>query len=151
MGYRTLRACIDGLAAARQLVRIEAEIDPRLEAAAIHRRVYQAGGPALYFARVKGCRFPMASNLFGTAERARYIFRDTLDAVHQLVELKVDPSRAVRRPWKHLPIARRLWHMLPRSVHAGPAMDARNLDRPIAATPIVARRRRRLHYAAPGL
>ena len=30
------------------------------------RRVYQAQGPAVFFARVKGCRFPMVSNLFGT-------------------------------------------------------------------------------------
>ena len=31
-----------------------------------------------YFARVKGCRFPMVSNLFGTIERTRFLFRDTL-------------------------------------------------------------------------
>ena len=57
MGYRKLRACVDDLAATGQLVRIEEEIDPHLEAAEIQRRVYQAGGPAIYFARVKGCRF----------------------------------------------------------------------------------------------
>ena len=97
MGYRTLRACIDDLAAVGPArAHRAAEVDPRLEAAAIHRRVYQAGGPALYFARVKGCRFPMASNLFGTLERARYIFRDTLDAVRKLVELKIDPRRAMQ-------------------------------------------------------
>ena len=54
MGYRTLRACIDDLAATGQLRRIDQEIDPHLEAAAIHRRVFQAGGPALYFARREG-------------------------------------------------------------------------------------------------
>ena len=31
----------------------------------------------------KGCRFPMVSNLFGTIERARFLFRDTLDSVRQ--------------------------------------------------------------------
>ena len=31
----------------------------------------------------------MVSNLFGTLERARYLFRDTLDAVQKLVELKL--------------------------------------------------------------
>ena len=73
-----------------QLVRIEAEIDPDLEMAEIQRRVYAAGGPALYFASVKGCAFPMVSNLFGTIERTRFLFRDTLAAVRHLVELKVD-------------------------------------------------------------
>ena len=66
MGYRTLRACLDDLHATGQLLRIEQEVDAHLEAAEIHRRVFRAGGPAIYFARVKGCRFPMVSNLFGT-------------------------------------------------------------------------------------
>ena len=72
MGYRTLRACLHDLEATGQLVRIDEEIDPHLEAAEIQRRVFQAGGPAVYYARVKGCRFPMVSNLFGTMERVRY-------------------------------------------------------------------------------
>jgi len=118
MGYRTLRACCDDLAATGQLVRIEEEIDPRLEAAEIQRRVYAAGGPAIYFARVKGCRFPLVSNLFGTLPRLRYIFRDTLDAVQKLVELKVDPARFARRPLHYAAAARAAWHMRPRTVRS---------------------------------
>src|SRR6478672_4679317 len=109
MGYRTLRACIDNLAAHGQLLRIEQEIDPHLEAAEIHRRVNRAGGPAIYFARVKGCRFPMVSNLFGTLDRTRYLFRDTLAAVRHLVELKVDPSAFWKRPWRYQDVPRALW------------------------------------------
>src|SRR6516162_6654118 len=90
MGYASLRACVADLDRVGQLVRIESEIDPYLEAAAVHRRVHQAGGPAILFERVKGCRFPMASNLFGTLERTCFLFRDTLNAVRHLVELKVD-------------------------------------------------------------
>ena len=45
-------------------------------------------------------RFPMASNLFGTMDRVRYIFRDTLEAVRRLVELGIlsegDPSVSPR-------------------------------------------------------
>src|SRR5437868_12519686 len=92
MGYQNLSACIADLERSGQLVRIEQEVDPYLETAEVQRRVYQAGGPAVYFARVKGCRFPMVSNLFGTIERTRYLFRDTLAAVRHLVELKVDPA-----------------------------------------------------------
>ena len=69
MGYRSLRECVDDLERHGQLVRIESPVDARLEAAAIHRRVHAAGGPAVYFANVTGCRFPMVSNLFGTMER----------------------------------------------------------------------------------
>src|SRR5882724_12336345 len=100
MGYRSLRDCVQDLERTNQLVRIEQEIDPHLEAAAIQRRVYQADGPALYFARVKGCRFPMVSNLFGTLPRTRFLFRDMLAAVRHLVELKVDPSGFGRQPFR---------------------------------------------------
>ena len=122
MGYRTLRSCLDDLAATRQLVRIDAEIDPCLEAAEIQRRVYQAGGPAVYFAKIKGCAFPMVSNLFGTIERARYIFRDTLDSVRRLVELKIDPSLAARRPWQAMSLVPAALHMLPRRATHGPVL-----------------------------
>src|SRR5262245_46950080 len=98
MGYRTLRECIDDLESSQQLVRIESEVDARLEAAEIHRRVCAAAGPAIYFSRIKGCRFPMVSNLFGTIERARFMFRDGLERVRRLIELKIDPTVVFRQP-----------------------------------------------------
>jgi 4-hydroxy-3-polyprenylbenzoate decarboxylase len=98
MGYRTLRECVDDLERHGQLVRIDAEIDAHLEAAEIHRRVCAAGGPALLFTNVRGCQFPMVSNLFGTLDRARFMFRDTLAKVQRLVELKIDPTAALRNP-----------------------------------------------------
>src|ERR1700691_943040 len=98
MIYPSLRTCIDDLDRSRHLVRIETEIDPYLEAAEIQRRVYQAQGPALFFAHVKGCRFPLVSNLFGTMPRTRYLFRDTLTAVRHLVELKIDPAAWLKNP-----------------------------------------------------
>src|SRR5262245_63033254 len=102
MGYRTLRECIDDLERSGQLVRIDVEVDARLEAAEIHRRVCAAGGPALVFTRVKGCRFPMVSNLFGTMERARLMFRDSLEGVRRLVELRVEGGGAAwRRPLRY--------------------------------------------------
>ena len=67
---------------------IEAEVDARLEAAEIHRRVIAAGGPALLFARVKGADFPLVTNLFGTARRAELAFgRRPMRLVKRLVEL----------------------------------------------------------------
>jgi 4-hydroxy-3-polyprenylbenzoate decarboxylase len=123
MGYRTLRACLHDLEASGQLLRIEEEIDPRLEAAEIQRRVFAAGGPAIYYARVKGCRFPMVSNLFGTMERMRFIFRDTLANVRRLVELKADPGRLARRPLAYARLVPSLWRMLPRRVSSGAVME----------------------------
>jgi len=122
MGYRNLRECVRDLERAGQLVRIPVEIDPYLEAAAIQRRVYAAGGPALLFERVKGCRFPMASNLFGTAERARFLFRDTLEAVRRLVELKVDPAAFAKSPWQFRGVPRAAWASMPKRVGRGPIL-----------------------------
>ncbi len=125
MGYRTLRECVDDLEADGQLVRIGHEVDPRLEVAEIQRRVYQAGGPALYFANPKGCAFPLVGNLFGTLERTKFIFRDTLDAVCGLVQLKIDPTIAARAPLAHLRSIRAALHMLPRKVRRGAAIAHR--------------------------
>jgi 4-hydroxy-3-polyprenylbenzoate decarboxylase len=101
MGYRTLRDCIEDLERNKQLVRIDAEFDANLEVAEIQRRVYAAGGPALFFTRVKGCHFPMVSNLFGTIDRARFMFRDSLERVRKLIELKIDPTAALRHPLQY--------------------------------------------------
>jgi len=125
MGYRSLQSCVADLANHGQLVRIEAPVDAHLEAAAIHRRVFAAGGPAVYFANVTGCRFPMVSNLFGTMDRVRVMFRDSLQAVERLVALKVDPSAALRRPWEYWRAPLDALAMRPKLVGAGPIMDQR--------------------------
>src|SRR5215472_7102348 len=101
MGYRNLSECIADLKRHAMVAIIEAEVDPCLEAAAIQRRVYEAQGPALLFRRVKGTSFPMVGNLFGTIERTRFLFRDTLESVRRLVELKVRPPALLRHPWRY--------------------------------------------------
>ena len=114
MGYRNLSECVDDLRRTGQLVTIESEVDPHLEVAAIQRRVYQAQGPALFFPRVKGTPFPAVGNLFGTMERTRWIFRDTLEAVRLLVELKVRPPDALKRPWRYRTLPATALRLLPR-------------------------------------
>ena len=123
MAYQSLEACLLDLEKDGQLVRIKEEVDPELEMAAIHIRVYEQGGPALLFERVKGCRFRAASNIFGTIERSRFIFRDTLEKVQQLIRLKNDPMAALRSPFKHLSAAAAALTALPlRNPSSRPAM-----------------------------
>jgi 4-hydroxy-3-polyprenylbenzoate decarboxylase len=133
MGYRNLAECLDDLRGTRQLVTIEQEVDPHLEAAAIQRRVYEAGGPAVYFARLKGCAFPAVGNLFGTVERTRFLFRDTLDAVRRLVDLKVDPSRAAKAPWRYAGVPLTALTMPPRTSRSGPILAGRTTLRQLPA------------------
>src|SRR5437868_8127656 len=122
MGYASLRACVDDLERAGQLKRIAIEVDARLEIAEIQRRVYAAQGPALYFERVKGTQFPMLGNLFGSLDRARFVFRDALRSVERLVELKVDPSRAWKRPWRYAGVPWTAWTMLPKPARGVPVL-----------------------------
>ncbi|WP_417291846.1 UbiD family decarboxylase [Desulfovibrio porci] len=114
MGYANLSQCLADLEAQGQLKRVDAELDPYLELAAVQRRAFRAKAPALLFTRVKGTRFPMLANLFGTHERLRYIFRDSLRAVDAVLAAKADPMAALRRPWRSLPALPGLVHMLPR-------------------------------------
>jgi 4-hydroxy-3-polyprenylbenzoate decarboxylase len=122
MAFHSTRECVEALSRAGELVHIDHELDPQLEIAEIQRRVYQAGGPALLFTRVKGSRFPMASNLFGSMKRAEIIFRDSLEAVRRVVELKVDPANVLRRPFRYVGAPFTALTMLPRRVGSGPVM-----------------------------
>jgi 4-hydroxy-3-polyprenylbenzoate decarboxylase len=102
MGYSTLEESLIDLETKGQLIRVKELVDPYLEMSAIHLRVYAAGGPALLFENVKGSKFRVASNIFGTLDRSKFIFRDTLPLVQQLIELKNDPIKAVKNPIKNL-------------------------------------------------
>ncbi len=113
MPYASLEACLLDLEKHGQLVRVKEAVDPYLEMAAIHERVYAQAGPALLFEQVRGSRFRAASNIFGTLDRSRLIFRDTLQAVQQLIDLKNDPMRALKKPWKHIDTALAAWKALP--------------------------------------
>ncbi len=102
MGYQHLAACVADLESHGHLIRIKEEVDPYLEMAAIHLRVYEQQGPALFFERVKGSPFPAVSNLFGTLDRSKFMFRDSLDKVKRLVELRGDPMKALKKPWAYV-------------------------------------------------
>src|SRR5207237_4433346 len=67
--HSSLRTFLDRLTRENEIITIKAEVDPYLELAEIHRRVISEGGPALLFERVKGSRYPVVTNLFGTERR----------------------------------------------------------------------------------
>lgn len=113
MGYSSLGECVRDLEQHGHLIRIKEEVDPHLEMAAIHMRVYDAQGPAIYFENVKGSPFPAVSNLFGTLDRSRFMFRDTLDKIKVLVDVHGNPMQALKNPFKHIPVASTALSALP--------------------------------------
>lgn len=129
MAYDSLARCVADLESTGQLRRIDAELDPRLEIAAVQRRAFAAQGPALLFTRPRGCAFPMLANLFGTRQRANYIFRDTLEPLKALFSIRARPADLFRKPRQTLAALRSLAGLV-----SGPAecLEART-DPPVLA------------------
>src|SRR6185369_13095225 len=123
MGYRNLQECVVDLERRGMLLRIETPLDPRLEVGAVQRRVYQAGGPALLFTNPVNCRFPLLGNLFGTLDRTRFIFRDTLDDIRRLVELKINPFSLIKKPLDAIRAPFAALHLLPAATSFAPALE----------------------------
>ncbi|MCI5057772.1 MAG: UbiD family decarboxylase, partial [Flavobacteriales bacterium] len=103
MGYSSLKECVVDLERNKHLIRIKEEVDPNLLMAAIHLKVFERKGPAILFENVKGSKYKAVSNLFGTLERSKFMFRDTLDAVKKLVAIKGNPSVLMKGPMQYAP------------------------------------------------
>jgi 4-hydroxy-3-polyprenylbenzoate decarboxylase len=123
MGYRTLQQAVKDLESCGQLIRIEQPVDPNLLAGAIQRRVYQQQGPALLFTNLTGCSFPAVANLFGTLERTRYLFRDTLRQIEMLVKFKIEPKSLLKNPSAVLSLLPAALHLLPKRVKSAPILN----------------------------
>jgi UbiD family decarboxylase len=101
--HPNLRTFLDLLSRENDLYTIEAEVDPYLELAEVHRRVIDRGGRALLFKRVKGSRYPVVTNLFGTKRRIDLAFGPKPES---LVRELVDVAESLLPPkpaelWKH--------------------------------------------------
>ncbi|GFE61099.1 UbiD family decarboxylase [Geobacter sp. AOG2] len=125
MGYRNLQECVSDLERRGMLLRIDAQLDPRLEIGAVQRRVYQAGGPALLFTNPVNCNFPLLGNLFGTLERTRFIFRDSLADIRRLVDAKINPFSLIKHPLDALKAPFAAYHLLPKTVSHAPVLECR--------------------------
>jgi 4-hydroxy-3-polyprenylbenzoate decarboxylase len=122
MGFRSLRDCTETLHREKACAVIDHPVDPHLEIAEIQRRLFRAGGPAVLFTQPRGSAFPILVNLYGTKHRIARIFADSLDRVRRLVELKIDPTAALRQPGRYWRSPFDALSMLPRMVRSGPVM-----------------------------
>lgn len=116
MAYKSLQDCIDDLDKSGQLIRIKEEVDPYLEMAAIHLRIFEAKGKAILFEKVKGSKYQAVSNLFGTTARSQFLFRDTLPNVKKMIALKSNPMSAIKNPIQNIGVALAAWKALPKKV-----------------------------------
>jgi len=116
MGYSSLLECIKDLEENGHLIRIKEEVDPNLEMATYHLNEFKKQGKALLFENVKGSKYPAVSNLYGTLERSNFIFRDSIDKVKKLINLKIDPLDGFKNPLASLQSAFYALNALPKKV-----------------------------------
>lgn len=122
MAYNSLKQAALDLEKNGQLIRIKAEVDPDLEVAEIHRRVFDAQGPALLFENIKGSKFPALSNLYGTFERTDFLFRHTIEKVQKVIELKADPANFFKNPFRYTSAPFTALSALPRKRRSAPIL-----------------------------
>jgi menaquinone biosynthesis decarboxylase len=137
--HLNLRSFLDQLRRENDLITIEAEVDPYLELAEIHRRVIEQGGSALLFNRVKGSRFPVVTNLFGTNKRIELSFGSRPE---QFVKEMVAVAETLIPPkpsklWQHRRLGRELLRLGTRKTSRAPVTS--ELDRPanLQALPVI--------------
>jgi len=89
-----------------ELLEISTPVDPYLEIAEIHRRVISRQGPALLFTKVKGSRFPVVTNLFGSSHRLEIAFgtrpQEFVKTMVNAIETLLPPSLGKLWNLRHL-------------------------------------------------
>jgi len=120
-----LSAFLQNLKKESELIERDAQVDPYLEIAEIHRRVIAQGGPALLFTNVANSRFPVVTNLFGTTRRMELAFgkrpqqfvKDMVRAAETLMPPSFDKIWSMRKlVFDGLKVGTR-------TVHNGPILD----------------------------
>ena len=100
MSYKSLQQCLNDLEKKGELKVFDDKLNPNLDLASIHLEEFANKGKALLFNNVMGTKFRVASNLFGTLERSKYMFRDSLNIVKDLIDIKIDPTNIFKHPFR---------------------------------------------------
>ncbi len=105
--HKNLRSFIEALRGENDLIEIEAEVDPYLEIAEIHRRVIENQGKALLFKNVKNSKFPVITNLFGTIKRIELAFtkrpQEFVKTAVEMIDVLLPPKP--KELWKYRQMA----------------------------------------------
>lgn len=137
--HRDLRSFIDLLRREDELAHISVEVDPYLELAEIHRRVIADGGKALLFDNVKGSRFPVVTNLFGTRKRIDLAFGSSptefVRRAAEAAEKLVPPTLAGLWHYRDLAFSARRFGT--RKVARGPVVENRQQPVDLEALPFI--------------
>jgi len=137
--HPSLRTFLDRLTRENEIITIKAEVDPYLELAEIHRRVIEQGGPALLFERVKGSRYSVVTNMFGTERRIELAFGPKPEAfvreAVQIAESLLPPKPA--ELWKHRSLAFELLKLGTRNTQRAPVKQVVDTSAQLDQLPVL--------------
>jgi len=126
MAYKDLQAFCAELEKRKQLKRIDARLDPKLEIAEVTDRVSKKAGPALLFTRPQGSQFPILTNAFGSFERMHLALEvDSLDSVADGVTefLEIEKPDSIIKKLKLIPKLARIANIFPKTVQTAPCHE----------------------------
>jgi len=116
MAYKSLHKCISDLEKKGEIRKVPEEINPDLDMATMHLDEFAKGGKSILFENVKGSKYKAVSNLFGTLDRSKFMFRDSLQIVKELIHIKINPISVFKHPFKALSTALNGIYALPKKV-----------------------------------
>lgn len=98
MSYPSLEAALLDLEKHGMLLRVGEEVSPDLLMPKMAEIATKESMPALLFEHVKCSPFRAAANIFGTMERARFLFRDTWKKAETAIAFHADPVSILKHP-----------------------------------------------------
>jgi 4-hydroxy-3-polyprenylbenzoate decarboxylase len=123
---RDLRDWIALLEREGELVRVSAEVDPKLEVTEIVDRTVRAGGPALLFENPKGAQHALLINQFGTEKRMCLAFGvESLDEIGAKLGdiLEMQPPEGLAAKVRGLKTLKSIADSRPRTVKRGASQE----------------------------
>ena len=126
MAYKDLHDFVNFLSQNNDLKEIDVQVDRILEIPEIADRIVKQEGPALLFKNVKGFKFPVLINIFGSHKRILQAFKvERLDDVGKRVSEIIDPEIPTNffEKIKSLSKLKKLADYMPKIVKTGKCKD----------------------------
>jgi len=126
MAYKDLQAFVKAIEKSGELRRVGVCLDPYLEIAEVTDRVSKTAGPAVLFENVKGSRFPVLTNAFGSYKRMNLALQvESLEALAAHIEtfLEIKKPGGIIEKLKLLPKLARMANIFPKEVSNAPCQD----------------------------
>ena len=137
--HSSLRSFLTELRREKDLVEIEAEVDPYLELAEIHRRTIESGGAALLFKNVKGSNFSVVTNLFGTKKRIEIGFgkrpQEFVKRAVEMIDVLLPPK--IGKLWNYRDMAWAGLKLGTKQVSRAPVLEVRDQPANLNKIPIL--------------